>query len=113
MTYRCYQINDHLEWGGYEPGEWFRMSLARFIAIAPSQEMAEYDYVQVVPGSSWARYWSGNDGAQGWRHRMTGWTIPDHCRQSGGTPEVWRKGRRWQLDIAADSPIWSYIVRYE
>jgi len=69
-----------------------------------------WEYVQIIPGDDYKEYWSGNAGAQGWMHRNTRWTIPDRCRQMGGYPEMWYRTRRWQLELAADSPIWDYIV---
>ena len=113
MQIRCYQINDDLGCGGYSAADWFAMSLARYISVAPSHDFRDYDYVQLVPLTSWHEYRTGNDGAQGFRHRMTGWAFPDHCRQAGGTPEVWRRCRRWQMDIDPCSPILQYIVRHD
>lgn len=52
----------------------------------------DWDFVLVVPWISVRSYWSSNDGMQAWRHRKTGYVVPDHCRQTGGCPEVWTSG---------------------
>jgi hypothetical protein len=95
--------------GGYSVEEWFKLSIKDFKRKAPSTVMDDYDYVQVVPLSSWHKFWQGNDGSQGWRYKKTGWTIPDYCRQRNGCPEVWTKSNYRQLDIAEDSPIFKFL----
>lgn len=102
---RCYQINDQWEWRAWRTLKWFEASMEAFADQAPSTDPEDYDYVQVVPIRSYRAWRCGNDGAQGFRHRETGWTIPDHCRQSGGCPEMWHRSRRWQREIASNSPI--------
>jgi hypothetical protein len=77
---------------------------------AASLSFEDYDYVQIVPLASWTRYSSGNDGAQGWRHKQTGWTIPDFCRQSQGYPEMWFKGKWPKLAIAENSPVLACLI---
>lgn len=91
----------------------FAAAIANFQREAPSRQHEDYDYVQVVPKTSLARWLVGNDGAQGWRHRATGWTIPDFCRQTGGTPEMWNRAAANEavaVPLAEDSPIWRYVL---
>jgi len=109
---RCYQIND--EWLDCSWPDWFEMSIEAFTDEAPSIDPKDYDYVQLIPIQSYRRWRFSNDGSQGFRHRATGWTIPDHCRQHKGCPEMWYKSKRRQLDIATDSPILrGYIFSHE
>lgn len=108
MKVRCWQINDN--WRNHSWENWFSVSLAAFAEEAPSIDPNEYDYIQIIPMSHYHRYWNGNSGAQAFRHKESGWTFPDHCRQRGGCPEMWTRTRRWQLNISCDSPIWGYVV---
>lgn len=78
--------------------------------VAPSLALADYDYIQIVPLTSYRRFFLGNDGAQAFRHKATGWTIPDYCRQEGGCPEIWNRMNRKQVDLSVNSPVWSYLV---
>ena len=97
--------------GGYSEQEWFEMSLTAYAHDAPSARREDYDYVQVVPIDSWKSFPSSNDGSQGWRHKTTGWTIPDYCRQYGGSPDVWSKDHHYrQLKISADSPVLDHLI---
>lgn len=96
--------------GNYTPEEWFNMSIKAFRTIAPSTRFEDYDYVQLVPRSSYSKYCSGNDGAQGWRHRKSGWTIPDYCRQINGYPEMWVTTRKRNLEISKDSPALDFLI---
>lgn len=108
MAIRAFQI-DFSE-ASYSLKEWFRLSMLAFKRQAPSLDLADYDYVQLIPLKSYRAYFSGNDGAQGFRHKVTGWTIPDYCRQSDGYPEIWSKTHARQLDISEESPIWRYLI---
>ena len=96
--------------GQYSEQEWFKLSIKAYAQNAPSTRLKDYDYVQVVPMSLWKSFPSGNDGSQGWRHKTTGWTIPDYCRQTGGYPEVWSKSNYRQLAISEDSPILDHLI---
>ena len=96
--------------GGYSAEEWFDESIRAFRDVAPSTRLEDYDYVQLVPLSSYRRYFSGNDGAQGWRHRTSGWTIPDYCRQAGGRPEIWTKTRKHNLEVSDGSPVLDFLI---
>lgn len=96
--------------GSYSSREWFKMSIRAFRDEAPSLKFEDYDYVQLVPIASYRSYYSGNDGSQGWRHRKSGWTIPDYCRQRGGRPEIWTKTNKRNLEISPISPIWNYLT---
>jgi len=109
---RCYQINDAWRDNMYGKDRWFGMSIAGFLDSIPSVSPKDYDYIQIVPMTHWRAYYSGNAGTQAFRHKATGWAIPDCCRQRGGCPEMWHRGRKRQLDIAEDSPVWSYIVEW-
>jgi len=107
MNIRAFKIDVE---GGYSAKEWFEMSIRAFKDIAPSLEFEDFDFVQLVPRCSYRRYFSGNDGAQGWRHRRSGWTIPDYCRQVGGCPEMWTRTKKRNLEIPGASPILCYML---
>ena len=107
MSLRCYQIND--QWEDHPWDNWFEASMEAFADEAPSLDPDEYDFVQIIAAESYKAWRLGNDGSQGFRHRATGLTFPDHCRQRGGCPGMWQRSKRRQLDIAPDSPILDYI----
>jgi hypothetical protein len=107
---RAWQINDQWEDHAWYKEEWFDASLAAFSSDAPSKDSADYDYIQIVPMAHYRAYFSGNGGAQAFRHKGTGWTFPDHCRERGGCPEMWKRSYRHQVTISDDSPVWSYLV---
>ena len=109
--YRVYQIND--QWEDHSWEDWFEVSIAAFEDDAPSLNRADYDYVWIIPIASYRNFWIGNDGAQGFRHRATGWTFPNWCRQSGGCPEIRQRSRRRQLSISNDSPVLRYICHHD
>lgn len=96
----CVEINDH----GFKTEEWFSQSLENWPLPMGliNYKIEEWDFVLVVPLISVQQYWCGNDGMQAWRHKKTGYVVPDHCRQTGGCPEVWNtsdvKGKR-ELEI--------------
>jgi hypothetical protein len=107
----CVQINDH----GFNTFDWFKQSVHKW---EEGQEpilwrYPEWDFVLVIPWISVRSYWSSNDGMQAWRHREEGNVVPDHCRQTGGCPEVWTsadvKGKR-ELAIANLQEIESFVV---
>jgi len=106
---RVYKISSS---GGYSDREWFEKSIVSFKSTAPSARFEDYEYVQVVPMASWKKFPSGNDGSQGWRHKATGYTIPDYCRQTQGCPDMWYKGRYKQLLIAENSPILHCLIKH-
>jgi len=108
MEVRVFKIEPN--GGSYTPKEWFAMSIEAFGDIAPSTRFEDYDYVQLVPQSSYDLYFSGNDGTQAWRHRKSGWTIPDYCRQVSGYPEMWNKTRKKNLEISKDSPVFDFLI---
>ncbi|MCA9912405.1 MAG: hypothetical protein KC496_03615 [Anaerolineae bacterium] len=110
--YRVFQ-DTHSE-GSYTNQQYFKRSMAAFRRKAPDpNDLSKWQYVTIIPMKSYRSSYCGNDGAQGYRHRETGYTIPDLCRQHGGQPEVWSQGRRRQLTIAPDSPILDgYILDY-
>ena len=90
----CVNINDH----SFASSDWFVQSveiwdcpedLLERRAASGTLLRKGWDFVLVTPLISVQSYWAGNDGMQAWRHRKTGYTIPDHCRQTGGCPEVW------------------------
>ena len=110
MDVRTWQIND--DWQDHSWPNWFKKSLEAFADEAPSIDPADYDYVQITPMDHYKGYYCGNGGAQGFRHKATGWTFPDWCRQTGGHPEMWTTTKRHQLTISDDSPIWDYIVHW-
>jgi len=116
----CVEVN---EWGMAEH-EWFMKSIEEWQLPEELKVYAEkgtwdnavskdWDFVLVIPLESVRKYWSGNDGMQAWRHRRTGYVVPDHCRQTGGCPEVWNssdvKGRR-ELEIANLEEIEEFVV---
>ena len=116
VNLRCYRLDtgDGFPMGYHlwELGPSFRAAIRAF-PEAPSRDNPNaWEYVQVVPLTSWHAYDCGNDGAQGWRHRATGYAIPDYCRQTGGCPEVWTHTTRRQLTILEDSPILRYLAEW-
>lgn len=100
----CVEINDH----HFRTHDWFMESIRdwpmpdRFFGHQLKIYMdkgswdrwvsRDWDFVLVAPLTSVRSYHAGNDGMQAWRHRRTGFTIPDHCRQTGGCPEMWSSG---------------------
>ena len=118
----CVQINDH----GFNTLDWFIQSLENWDLPENLQPYAaktlwdrhvkkNWDYVLVVPWYSVKMYWCNNDGMQAWRHRRTGYVVPDHCRQTGGCPELWNtddvKGKR-ELLISNPVEITEYLVHH-
>lgn len=105
----CVQIDDERE------QEWFERSYRSWFKDSNPQvtDFREWQYVLVLPWSSVRLYWAGNDGMQAWRNRRTGQVIPDHCRQTGGCPEMWNgdqvRGKR-ELEIANLTEIAEFIV---
>lgn len=73
----------------------------------------DWDFVLVVPWISVRQFWCGNDGMTAWRHRSFGYVVPDHCRQTGGCPELWNasevKGKR-ELPIANLAEVEPFVV---
>jgi hypothetical protein len=101
-AFRIYRINDHRDFFAREEWKpWFLKAIqtAKKQGFRPPQSrkgvylLRDWDYIQVVPMEDWRTLWSGNAGMQGWRHKQTGYTIPDYCRLSRGTPEMWEKER--------------------
>ena len=121
----CVQINDH----NFRTHDWFMRSVNGWqmpngflgVELKVYQEKGtwdrwvskDWDFVLVVPWDHVRLFWSNNSGMQAWRHRKTGYTIPDHCRQTGGCPEVWTaadvKGKR-ELSVTNLDLISRYIV---
>ena len=121
----CVQINDH----GFATHDWFMESIGGwqmpngFFGFELSIYMEkgswdrwvrrDWDFVLVAPLISVRTFWAGNDGMQAWRHRRSGYVVPDHCRQTGGCPEIWNssdiKGKR-ELKIANLGEVESYVV---
>lgn len=116
----CVEIND----SGEAELEWFLRSLeswgprnetlAEYIRKSDDEWVVkDWDFVLVVPLISVRRFWCANDGMTAWRRRQCGYTIPDHCRQTGGCPEVWNsddvKGKR-ELLIANPAEIEEFVV---
>lgn len=103
----CVEIND----AGFAEEEWWERS------VTPWTEhvfcYADWDYVLVVPLVSVRLFWCSNDGMQAWRYRPTGYVVPDHCRQTGGCPEMWNlsdvRGKR-ELVIKNLDEIEPYVV---
>lgn len=91
----------------------FKAAIRDFTYGAPDpDDYTAWEYVQVVDRNSLNSWWSGNDGSQGWRHKETGYTIPDYCRQVGGCPEIWTKVQMELSEpviIAHGSPIIDYM----
>ena len=112
MKVRTFQINDQWDDVSWGKEKWFNASIEAFIHIAPSLDMMDYDYVQIIPKASYKAFSMGNDGAQAFRYKGTGWTFPDHCRQQGGCPEIWGRRRRHNVTISCDSPVWNYIAQW-
>jgi hypothetical protein len=107
----CVEIND----SGQREEEWFVRSFQTWFRGSNPvvTEFDQWDFVLVVPLSTVKQCWCANDGMQAWRHRKTGMVIPDHCRQTGGGPEVWDasdvKGKR-ELQIANLAEIEPFVV---
>jgi hypothetical protein len=117
----CVEINDH----GFNTQEWFERSvegwqMPKISALEKYRRQTSrllanrhWDFVLVIPWISVRSYWAGNDGMQAWRHRTTGYVVPDHCRQTGGCPEVWNadevKGKK-ELKIANLVEIEEFVV---
>lgn len=101
-------------WYVWDVGDSFRHAILAFADVAPDpQDYEKWEFIQIVPKESLELYPFGNNGAQAWRHIETGYAIPDYCRQTGGCPEIWtREEMEWstKVEIAADSPIFDYIV---
>jgi hypothetical protein len=107
----CVEINDH----GFKTEEWFTQSMQGWplpMGLIDST-MDDWDFVLVVPLISVREYWCGNDGMQAWRHKKTGYVVPDHCRQTGGCPEVWNKedvrGKK-ELEIRNLAEVEEFVV---
>jgi len=107
----CVEINDH----GFNTEEWFERSFQSWNRDG-NPEVTNYDhwdFVLVIPWISVRSYWSGNDGMQAWRNRRTGQVIPDHCRQTGGCPEIWNaadvKGKK-ELAVANLAEVEAFVV---
>jgi hypothetical protein len=114
---RIYKLNEKDDCLGYghetnerQPG--FRAAVRHFPNAPDRYDHLAWDYVQIVTVASWKEFSCGNDGAQGWRHQKTGYTIPDYCRLQGGCPEIWTHNRRRQLEISDDSPVVDYVCRW-
>lgn len=107
----CVQIND----SGQREEEWFAQSFQTWFKNSNPvvTEYDQWDFVLVVPLSSVRQFWSSNDGMQAWRNKVTGMVIPDHCRQTGGCPEVWTasdvKGKK-ELQISNLREIEPYVI---
>lgn len=112
MAYRVFEIKDSEPEHLFNGQTYFAVSIDAFTKIAPSTQPEEYDYVNVIEPIEYNRYPSGNmQCAQGYRHRCTGWTFPDLCRQHNGCPEIWHQSDQPQVEIADDSPILNCIYR--
>ncbi len=110
---KCFKIDEPFINHCHTMEECFFESLKKYRDIAPSFDLRDYDYIQVIPLKSYEHLDSANDGAQGYRHKETGWTVPVSCIQSGEIPKMWIKTNssfRDRLIISDDSPIWSFIV---
>lgn len=107
----CVEINDH----GFKTEEWFSQSMENWPLPTGliDSKMEEWDFVLVVPLISVREYWCSNDGMQAWRHKTTGYVVPDHCRQTGGCPELWNtsdvKGKR-ELKIVNLAEVEEHVV---
>jgi len=112
MEVRTFQINEEWDDCSWGKAGWFEASIEAYLDQAPSIKMSDYDYIQIVPLSNYKQFPFGNDGAQAFRERETGWTFPDHCRQVGGCPEIWHTSKKHNLSISTDSPVWDYILEY-
>lgn len=114
MKYRIYRLDygdgHNMGYHTWELEPSLRMALKNFPQAPDRKDLGAWEYVQIVPMSSWNEYYCGNDGAQGWRHKKSGYTVPDYCRQTGGHPEVWTHTKRKQLTIREGSPVLDYIV---
>lgn len=111
----CVEINDD----GQATYEWWRRSIESWghmlppglrgylekIGVGDTWLHKDWDFVLVAPLTSVRQFWCANDGLTGWmkkqRQDYGGYLIPDHCRQTGGCPEVWNvseiKGKREML----------------
>jgi hypothetical protein len=98
---------------GQNTDEWFEQSMIGWYAVLELDRKRNWDFVLVVPWISVRQFWCGNDGMTAWRHRASGYVVPDHCRQTGGCPELWNssdvKGRR-ELLIKNLAEVEPYIV---
>ena len=117
----CVEINDH----SFAEHEWFLQSLKSWSYLTDDLKVylengswdtwvsKDWDFVLVVPWNSVRRYWCSNDGMQAWRHKQTGYVVPDYCRQTGGCPEVWHvddvRGKR-ELKIANLAEVGPFVV---
>ena len=82
----CVTINDE----GLAEVDWWQRSFESWPHHhRTSLHYRDWDYVLVVPLHSVRNYWCSNDGMQAWRYKVDGYVIPDHCRQTGGCPEIW------------------------
>lgn len=112
MEFICHKINEAFINHCHTKEDCFVTSIKKFKDNAPSFDFQDYDYVQIIPKSSYERWDSANDGPQGYRHKKTGWTIPVDCIQCGKTPKMWTKtndSTREKLKVSVDSPIWNFI----
>jgi len=112
-NYRCYQINDEEPLPGDDgdpTGTYFEHSILAHANTAPSLSRSDYDYIVIINRDEYKLYPFGNQRcSQGYRHKPTGWTFPDLCRQQGGCPEIWNRSTRKQLTVAPNSPIFDYF----
>jgi hypothetical protein len=106
----CVEINDD----GQATHEWWMRSIESWGHMLPEplkiylekiddkMVLKDWIFVLVAPLASVQQFWCGNDGLTGWMRNQDqefgGYLIPDHCRQTGGCPEVWNvsevKGKR-------------------
>lgn len=114
--YRVYRLDygDGYPMGFYnwELAPSLNAALANFPEATDRDDVNAWQYVQIVPLASWKAYSFGNDGTQAWRHKATGYTVPDYCRQTGGTPELWTHNKKRQLETTPDSPVWDYVIEH-
>jgi len=109
----CVQYGDNnqatKEWWERSLIPWKRMHLA---IPAHGANFREWKFVLIAPLKTVQECWSANDGMMAWMD-ISGYVVPDLCRQEGGCPEVWhvdsvRKKR--ELRIANLAEIEEYVV---
>ena len=105
----CVQINDDR----LADLEWCLRSLTGVGHDPKTIKRKEWDYVLVAPIKSVRDFWCSNDGMQAWRNKISGYVVPDHCRQTGGCPEIWNTEdvkRKRELRIVNLAEIEEYVV---
>ena len=109
----CVQYKDDnqatQEWWERSLIPWKRMHLA---IPAHGANFREWKFVLIAPLKTVQECWSSNDGMTAWMD-ISGYVVPDLCRQEGGCPEVWHidsfRGKR-ELQISNLAEIEEFVV---